>query len=591
MSAAPVYMRRQVGRIYGWMRTTQLYLFSNPSVGIQTQNLKSALPWFFGLIAADIIITLIYQRDWILGGQMFAEMTNYFEIGRSKNLLHKLFTRDFCYIPLIPRIIAALANYLRIGADNAPFVYSWSAVLCGSAMAATFCLAPFRQLIPSDFLRFSIGLLILINAGFDTTVFMSFTYFGIFLLAAFSALSLVPNAPDAPKWGWLTPLLVLSKPYIVAIIPGLLLGLILAKPRFRKILFVQLALVIWQLQQIRHSYHHLPPVVTGTPIPFFDALGGGIKYYFGWLGGYFDGPFYIKYSFKDVSACIISGVIITLLGIGMTIWIRRAAGLMILQGILTLLATTVFNAYAMSSQWPSDADLFTTLWVTTHNITGYFGALMVFAGIMQLLSDRLSVTSAGLRPAFYKTAPVLFVVWVLTTGWLINGLKHTVLAAYPLQGSDNWRKFSILIDSPNTPYCIPVAPYPGTTFRNCTLASTAPDWDAPTILLHANEAIDIPPPDSVKGAPIMALAVVMHPISVSDYPVKITMQLEAADGKTSLYIGDNTLVQNGTIILLTGTPITDVVKATLVSDSPGLITTLTEKGNPAPALLWYKPIP
>lgn len=206
---------------------------------------------FLLCIVSYCLYLILMQPSWVLGGEMWAEMgSNYFPAASSPSILVKLFTTDAGYIPLPQRILAACGDLLNFSASSIAYFYTWSAIVLTGAMIGVFCLKPFRLLVSNDFLRFFSAITILLIADFETRTFINFTYFSAFFIAILTALALVDRSRDVPWWAWFIPIMILSKPTVLSVLPAMIVVAYVSKARFRLITALAVLFCFGQMIQM-----------------------------------------------------------------------------------------------------------------------------------------------------------------------------------------------------------------------------------------------------------------------------------------------------------------------------------------------------
>lgn len=205
---------------------------------------------FFAIALLYPLYQLALNPDWMLGGQMWAEMaTNYYANAAADTWAQRLFALDAGYFPIPQRIIAAICASLGVPSVSVPFVYTWSATILTGIIVSTFTLPVFRAVLRPDTLRAIVTLTVLLVADFETRTFINFTYFGGFLAVTVTALALALGKEDVPRWVWIVPVFFLSKPAVLAALPAMIAVAFVAGNRFRWIALV--SFVLGSAQTIR----------------------------------------------------------------------------------------------------------------------------------------------------------------------------------------------------------------------------------------------------------------------------------------------------------------------------------------------------
>ena len=246
---------------------------------------------FFSAILFCMGYSLALEPGWVLSGEMWDEMaTNYFPNAQASSYITKLFSTDAGYIPLLPRLLALIANQFSLPAASVPYFYTWSAIICTGIILGSFCLQPFRVLIKSDALRFLTVVCIVMTADFQTRLFINFTYFSAFFVTIVTALALTERSAEIPRWAWFIPILMVSKPAVLAALPAMICVALVSQPRFRWITMVSFVLCIGQIMQIAISAKTGEAPYDKNTITFFATTITSLQYFFGFLGGCVLGP-------------------------------------------------------------------------------------------------------------------------------------------------------------------------------------------------------------------------------------------------------------------------------------------------------------
>lgn len=264
----------------------QNWLFGNTPKTKETRDNRYPSIYFISCIIFYSVYLLLRQPGWTFGGGMWAEMaTNYYVNSNAPSILTNLFSTDSGYIPLPQRIIAYLGSILKIPDFFISYYYTWSGILITSCMVGAFCLAPFRELVRSDCLRFICSIVILLVSDFETRTFINFTYYAAFFIAVTTALAMVQKDKDCPWWAWAIPLLIISKPAVLSALPAMLLAALFSKSRFKLITLFAGLLCAVQLANIYFNFSAGPfnPVNNFSTLEKIVSAG---KYFIGFLGAF-----------------------------------------------------------------------------------------------------------------------------------------------------------------------------------------------------------------------------------------------------------------------------------------------------------------
>jgi hypothetical protein len=508
---------------------------------------------FVCCIALYVCYLLLTEPDWIIGGGMWAEMaTNYFP-NAGLPFPQVLVATDSGYVPFLLRVVALVGAMLKLSAAAIPYYYSWIAILLTGAMAGAFCLAPFRVLIWSDSFRFLVSICALLIAGFEIRTFINFTYYAVFFTACVTALALAQREHSVPWWAWFVPLLALSKPAMLTVLPAMTLVALVSHWRFRLITAVSLLLMVFQIATMNSNHaagtfravHHasLGSKLQATGSYFFGLLGH-------FLGGIMMPPgmsFYL----------ILAGVcFLGLIAIPLVKW-RSNANALILVGLSLLLFNVFLNAFVLSDMWNKDLALLDVGPGHRHIIVGFFGILLIMAGVFGWLCGGYARNlPVLLRPA----GAVAFGAWFFFSGWLGYAGMINRYPSSPLLSNSQWVNMAELIDS-GKPVCVPVDPLGWMLERGCQRLDPKVEfrqWGKPTGLAPAADALTgkvrlaLPVPPVLAGKELLSLAVLARLQSGQRGLLGARAELARGSGSSSLLSAGRELPAAGGLLFFTG---------------------------------------
>ncbi|VEB38803.1 Uncharacterised protein [Legionella sainthelensi] len=526
---------------------------------------------------------LLLQPGWVLSGEMWAEMaTNYYPISNSSSLVVKLFSTDSGYIPLLQRLLAALGQSFGPPASSIPYFYTWSAIILTGVMVASFCLKPFRVLVKNDLLRFFTALAVLLVADFETRTFINFTYFGAFFVAIISAQALVEKSNQVSWWAWFIPVIMVSKPALLSVLPAMVLAALVSKSRFRKITLLVLLLCLVQVVTMIMS-HSSGMVVSTSNFTIFEKLHSTIKYFLGFLGFFFAGKA------VSVEFSILRGLGIILFCIIVLCIKRNNASALILVGLILLFSNVLINSFTLSDYWNLNMARLMAGQLYRHNIVCFFGVVLIVVGsICTFLSDNNE------RIKFLKAVPpFLFLIWFYFSGWYtIMGLMNRSPNS-PIIDNSQWQKMAYIIDS-GGPVCVPINPFGWIFGRNCFQLNPDISWGKPYSYKNfsTNEQLNsvaIVPPPIILNKNLMSLAVLAKPRMQTPRDIDGKAIIEMKDGSTKHMYGNRKLPASGGLLMFTTNytiPTSDIRSIILKFSVPVDIGYITNEPNDNPAVLW-----
>lgn len=526
------------------------------------------------------------QSAWILSGEMWAEMaTNYFSNANAPSLSQRLLSTDAGYIPLPQRIIALLGNALDLPASSVPYFYTWSAILLTGIMVGAFCLRQFRVLVKSDVLRFLAAISILIVADFETRTFVNFTYFAAFFTGIVTALALADDSTEVPRWAWLIPILMVSKPAVLSVLPAMVLVATVSKPRFRLITLAVIFLCMAQV--IRMAFSHTEGAfATANEFGVAAKLYAAIKYFVGFAGAYLAGKAVSPELYRPIwfgvpvlAACVF------------VVFKRRAnSSALIFVGLSLLFFNVALNTFALSDSWNIDMARLQGAPLYRHIIVGFFGVVMVVVGLASIIGDRSRVSSYAV---VNNLGPVLFAVWFTISGWLsfAGGINRT--PGSPALHNSQWQGMAHAIDS-KEPICVPVDPLGWVYQRNCSQLNPDINWEKEfkfdSLATDGySSSLTISPPSSASDKNLFSIAALVKPNTLHMAFVDAKAVVNMKDGTSKYLVGGRQLSASGGLLMLTikgVIPIKDIHSVTLVFGGPIELGFVANDPSSAPGILW-----
>lgn len=543
---------------------------------------------FLSTVFFYVCYQLAMQPDWVLGGEMWAEMgTNYFPNANSPSYLQKFFALDAGYIPAPQRLIAFVGNRLNLSAASVPYFYTWSAIIFTGMMVGAFCLGKFRTLVKSDSLRFLTAISILMVADFDTRTFINFTYFSAFFVAIVTALAVIEDSEEIPWWAWFSPILMVSKPAVLAALPAMILVAMVSKSRFRWITIVAVALCLGQLLQIVVSAKTGVMPFRANEITGVSKVVTSFRYFFGFLGGYITGQTFQMNKYF----LMLTGLFVFFIS-GLVIFKKKCkSNVLIIVGLSLLFFNVLLNSFALSDMWNLDMTRLDGIPVYRHIIVGFFGCILVASGLFSALTNQKIPESAGILRR--NLGPVLFFVWFIASGWLSFAGKVSREPSSPIINNSQWQRMALAIDSGVSPLCVPIDPwFKGSSWmyqRNCGLLKPAPVWDDGLILISNPLFFDLVPPPTISDKTLLAAAVLVKPFSTQKTFIEVQMIIKLVDGGTKYYSGARDINTSGGLLLLTGkdsVAIKNISSVRLIFNLPVEIALAANDPTGVPGIAW-----
>ncbi|WP_310630230.1 hypothetical protein [Paraburkholderia sp.] len=534
-----------------------------------------------------VVYMLCMQSAFVLGGEMWAEMaTNYFANANGATLAQKLLSTDAGYIPLPQRLIGFVFSELRLPASAIPFAYTWTAIFGTAAMIGAFCLRPFRAVVKSDGLRFVSAIAVLMVVDFESRTFINFTYLAAFLVAVVTALALVDKTRDVPQWCWVLPILMLSKPAVLAALPVMLLTAFVSAPRFRKIVVVVVLLCAAQAVQIVVS-HAGGTFAAAHSVSLGERLVASARYFVGFLGAYVGGTHVPVNLFHPMRL----GAIL-LLGVLLLILRRKAASnALLVVGLALLLFNVLLNCFALPDMWNTRMERLAGQPVYRHIIVGFEGVLLCVVALCDRFFPRATL---NLGIGRLRICILLFVCWFAGAGWFSRGTTLSVLPGTPALNNSAWRAMARTVDAGGA-VCVPVDPIGWVFGRDCGLLNSdevgpTHTYDfGPMLFKDAASVADVPVPKRSEHHVVSALAVLAKPANGQVTHVPMTAVLTMVDGTQRILSGDRRLPSGGGLVLLTPTAeiaLEDIRDVRIESTALLQFGFVSDSSPKTPAVLW-----
>lgn len=560
-------------------------------------NRAPAWRYLLGAVLFYVALSAILAWQWVLSGEMWMEMaTNYFLHAHAPDLATRLFATDAGYIPLPQRLLALAVDALGATARDTAYWYSAIAFVGGGLLIASFCHPVYRALIPSDAARLVFCFCIAMMFDFNNRTFINFTYLGIFFSLALIALSLVPDADDAPWWAWLMPLLMISKPHHLLVLPLMLVAFVFAKRRFRTIFTVSVIPAAIQVVRIAASARDgtfREEQVADTS--FVEKLGGSLVTGFGTLGEFVGGPIVHRVAYLGSEWLLVGlGVLIATGFVAIWLWRRSAPGALVAVGLAAIFLNATINHLAFPSTWNLHLGALHPFEVGRRVSTAIFGGMMALLGAAQMLVDagfRIPLFGRSWRPS----VGAIMAIWIVFSGMAFVGLKSATMKAFPTSGGSNWQAMADRVESPAAMLCVPIDPYmkdraptwPGTWAyeRNCRQLNSGPEVSAPSMTMGTTP-VTLAVPGAATASTISGIAVIVRP--EQDRDVGLIAVTTDASGRQTRFAGKRRVEASGGLILLVppvGAPYPrQVTSLRLAVDAPvGILA----DARGAPAVMWF----
>lgn len=572
---------------YARIARNRVFNLEEPSGNLSLQSESTPKNLFILTIFFYIAYQLSMQPSWVLGGEMWAEMaTNYFPNANSSSYFQKILATDAGYIPAPQRLIALIGNIFNLPASSIPYFYTWTAIFLTGMMIGAFCLAPFRVLVKSDALRFLTAIGVLLVADFETRTFVNFSYFAAFFVAVITALALTDDSKEVPCWAWFIPILMVSKPAVLATLPAMIVVAMVRKSRFRWITVVVVMLCFGQITQMVISSDAGVMPFRAAEITFLSKVIASVKYFFGFLGGYVVGHAHKMSS----NFSILAGFTIFITS-GFVIFKKRhKAGALILIGLSLLFFNVLLNCFALSDSWNRDMKILGELPVYRHIIIGFFGCVLVVVGLLTSLTDAMLASSQS--RLFISLGAVFFLIWFVATGWLSFGVKISREPISPVINNSQWQSMSKVIDSSETTFCVPIDPFSWLYGKNCMLLNPSMNFGQEYKAINdgnGNYSLEFSVPTWLYPHYVISIGILVKHSMLKTTRIVAKAKLMTANSVYQEMFGERELPATGGLLLLAGVPgskIREVNSVKIEFNVPVDVRFITETSNITPAILW-----
>lgn len=542
---------------------------------------------FFTAVIFYFFYQAAMQPNWVLKGEMWAEMaTNYYLNANAPSYAQKLFSTDAGYIPAPQRLLAFIGNKFNLPAATIPYFYTWSSIFLTGTLVGSFCLHQFRILVKSDTLRFLTVLCVLMIADFETRTFINFTYFSAFFVAILTALALAQDSEDVPWWSWFVPVLMVSKPAVLAVLPMMIFVAIVSQSRYRWIVLLSVTLCIVQFVQMAISSAAGTMPFRSSDITIAEKIWAAIKYFFGFLGGYTIG----HTSQLEPLQSILVGVGVFLLG-GFIVHFRRTrSNALVVVGVSLLFFNVLLNTFALSDTWNLNMERLQGIPVYRHIIVGFFGCVLFVCGVASSLSNNGSLFK---RKYAAEVSGCIFLIWFIITGWLNFAGSINKEPLSPTLGSSQWQVMADAIDAGTSPICVPINPWwKGANWmyqRDCSLLKAPPAWEDGKLLVNDSLKFNFIPPSSLGNRNLVSAALLIKPLAPDRFFISVLMRINLKDGGVRFLSGAQNFNSSGGLLMLLGKnpiPIGEISSITLEFNSP--VEVASSIGDPAgvPGIAW-----
>lgn len=413
------------------------------------------------------------------------------------NVWQNLLADDAGYLPWFQRLLAVIIVKVFHGVES----YAYATQLIATGFIALFCslinLKTYRNLFPSDLLRFILGVSIAFIPDYEVHGFINFVYFGVLPVLLF-LFTKKEKMSGLKFWllGICITLIMLSKPYFVAFAPILLvMGLSAYKQKqLRSLSLYSIILFGFLLQIISVKLH---PGIWGTDSSPLEMIGQIVYSY----ASIYKHVFIGDYTFTTVPAFLLFFIVQWVLlfrFIGKQLQKQNKIPLyFFLTCNAIALGTIAMTITSAKEVFPPDMPYFG---VPNDRHFVFANIAILLAGIIVLqtyIKKNWIIVTVVLLVMVNSSAFAYFynkdISYVQNRGNVTN-LMHNSLELYPSQEESysQWEIYHQLIY--NQSYCIPLNPYPFFASKNCDYLN-----DPKEILVTKNKVYTVSLPENAQN--------------------------------------------------------------------------------------------
>ncbi len=495
-------------------------------------NRKGKTVWWFAF-SALILIAISRDHRWLASGEMWAEMgSNYFLHARQAAWPAWLISTDAGYLPIPQRLLAALAHVAHIPVAWIPHTYNTFAVVFTSLALAAFAHSWFRPLLRNDIARAVICLLWGTVLDFETRSFINFTYACALLIALACARVIATPQDRIPRWVWLFPLLLLSKPAVLTAYPLIVLAALCSRGKMRVIAALCSLSVVLQLLTLAVSKAEGIMPLQSANTGLWDALRATVGYSIGYLGTVALGhDLYGHLASKPTAILLLPGLIVVAC-LAITNWRKAGPSACALTtcGVVLLLGNMALNAVALSVEWHPLMHKLRHLGLYRHVIVAFWGGSLVLLGLWQAWHTNAATAVRTAGPA-WRAHILLIWLCIAYAQWFVLGWRASRPPESPLLGNSEWQAQAKAIERGDTPLCVLVDPFAwGLYGQNCVRLNRETILHGPWKHTLPVQDVELRIPPSAQGRDLLAIAFVVQ-LDAAQPPHQVQASVQAIDGE------------------------------------------------------------
>jgi hypothetical protein len=466
--------------------------------------------FFLGLIVmGNMLFTLVKFPNYIFSGAMWAEMgTNYFPNSRALDVRTIFFSLDAGYIPFGLRLLSWIFELLGVTTSSIPYVYSVTATLGASLLVGFFCLKRFRILIPSDSIRFLVALLVIIAADFETRNYINFSYFALFFL--FINVAIMYKKHFSTYILALFPILIVTKPVILAVLPVLLFSFFTLKRTKLQYMIFSSILAATTMQILTIISSKSDGVFGREEISLLIGIKNLFIYYFATFAIPLN-----QFSPTSVGTKVLLGIAAFSIILYVALITRNQLSVVAYFGLTTLFFIMAVNTFAVSGTFGSNYWLLSGMPLVRYMVPvidiGII--LLVCTAINFFLIVNYFFPKSEMRISWNRIANATLSVFLILSVFSASSKIHQPVS--PALFNSQWVRMSAVIES-GDPVCVPLDPAGWTYGRGCRLLNSDFKWDKfggynRSIVVRHDETYKLDIPENTGWTRLQGLGLLIKP--------------------------------------------------------------------------------
>ena len=478
--------------------------------------------YFFFSLVFGVAYSFLKFPFFLQGGMWAESATNYFANSRAGSFQTNFLSTEAGYLNIPLRIFAYIFSNVGVSLSVIPYLYSMTGIFISTFIFSFYNFRVFRKLVPSDLLRFCASLLFCVLSDFETRTFINFLYFSILFLCLLLLTLLVE--PRFLRNIWCLPLLLLSKPLILATIPFLLLTSLKVKNLMFRIMSLICMLVA--TLQILTILENLEAFALNSEISLISRFKNSIVFFFGFQGAW------INLLWKtSIGSTVVIGIFATLVIGYFAIRAQGPIRLAILGLLTTIYTILLIESFAVTNTFGAgNYAIFTSGLSLSRYTVPIYQLQIVLASIVlsKFYGKLLDINIRGMQYLRHlkKLAITSFALTLLALNSLIPS------SGFPLTENSRWKHFASKLESGDQ-VCVPIDPLGWYYSQGCSLIFPTGSFqkfsgfEIPGLMEGRNFEFKLPV--ELRGRDLLMVAIYLKPTS----------------GISSLISGEITISGNG----------------------------------------------